>query len=364
MRSLAIERDDSVLPLSFIFSFVVHALVLSYWFHSGSPMPLAMEHIMPTMDRHQKFSETQYFANYSPNQLVYTDVRTGADFVTSGDVQVEPAQIRDEPSRTLPLRGSSNPSPVAADPNRIYYGNQSARNIANVPSVSASGGAAPTRPAQYRAGIQIPEGPDAIVAATFDRSEQYRLGGANTEQPGGNAGTLRSGAADAAATSPTTSSPNGFRVGVISVPGPTQRLNPTTPQPGQTLDHRPYEEPSSRGPDVIDNARDLAHPPGDGPLTGPAPSGSNNHSGYGPRRAIYQPLPTYPSWAERERVQATPQFNVSVGPDGRVSRVRLAVTSGYTELDRLAEAQVRRWIYEPRPGQAEERRVVVRFVLR
>jgi TonB family protein len=83
-----------------------------------------------------------------------------------------------------------------------------------------------------------------------------------------------------------------------------------------------------------------------------------------PRRILSQPLPTYPEWAERGRVEALCRFKIVVTPSGRVERVVLMSTSGHRDLDRLAESSVRRWIYEPRLGDSEVRMAVVQFRLR
>ncbi|MEK8023351.1 MAG: TonB family protein [Candidatus Hydrogenedentota bacterium] len=80
-------------------------------------------------------------------------------------------------------------------------------------------------------------------------------------------------------------------------------------------------------------------------------------------REIYsQPALRYPAWAERAHIQGAPRFGITIEPDGSVSRAQLALTSGYPELDRLAEENVRRWTYEPR-SEREEREVVVNFLV-
>lgn len=364
MRSLALERDDSILPFSFVLSLIVHAVILLVVVHIAARMP-EEEHIYPTVEAHQVFTtEMQYFAHYSADQRIFSASAEGVTFATHGDVRVAADQLQPAPDRPLAARGttSQNVTPVES---RRYYGDQSQGASQPAAAAAASGGANAARPSQYRASLNVPEGPDGIVEAWHAREDITRLGTAAREQTGGPAGALRSGTPGA--TTPTSSStrPTGYREGVLDIPGRPMNLAPTTPQPGQTLDHRPYAEPASAGPSVLDNARELARPSGEGPRPpGSEEPGSSGRTGYGPRRIVYQPLPVYPEWAERDRVQATPQFDITIGPDGRISRVRLAVTSGYAELDRLSEAQVRRWIYEPRPGQAEEKRIVVKFVLR
>lgn len=363
MRSLALERDDSILPFSFVISLIGHALVLMIIILPKF-VPDTVEHIYPTVESHQVFTEMQYFANYSPDQMIYSASATGATFATHGDVRVSAERLQPAPDRPLAPRGAT-PQDVRPVENRMYYGDQSLGRNNPSPAAAASGGNNVARPSQYRSALNVPEGPDGIVEAWHSRDDPARLGTAARERAGGPAGVLRSGAPGATTPTATSTTPGGYRQGVLDIPGRPQNLAPTTPQPGQTLEHRPYADPASSGPSVLDNARELARPSGEGPRApGGDDPGSTGRTGYGPRRAIYQPLPPYPEWAELDRVQATPQFDITVGPDGRISRVRLAVTSGYSELDRLAEAQVRRWIYEPRPGQSEERRVVVRFILR
>lgn len=363
MRSLALERDDSILPFSFVLSLIAHALILMVIILPKQFLA-PIEHIYPSVEAHQVFSEMQYFAHYSPNERIYSASAEGVTFATHGDVRVAAQELQPAPDRPLAARGTTSTA-VPPVETRRYYGDQ-ARGVSQpAAAASASGGADANRPTQFRSSLDIPEGPDGIVEAYRSREDLSRLGAATRDQTGGPSGTLRSGAPTGSATATSPTRPSGFRDGVLDLPGRPMNLAPTTPQPGQTLEHRPYADPASAGPSVLDNARELARPSGDGPRApGSEDAGSTGRTGYGPRRVLHKPQPTYPEWAERDRVQATPQFHITVGPDGRVSRVRLAVTSGYAELDRLAESAVRRWIFEPRPGQSEERRAVVEFVLR
>ena len=206
----------------------------------------------------------------------------------------------------------------------------------------------------YRAGIRAPEGPDGIVQSWDERFSAQPLGITNQEVPGGRDALLRSGAEPFAVAAATA---NGRPPRGVDVPGRPLALTPTVPRSGRTLEHRAFTEPISTGPNVVLELLEAPRPSDDAP---PAPVGLVA----GPRRILYQPLPQYPEWAERDHVQAAPEFHIAIGADGRVGRVRLAKTSGYTELDRIAKSAIRRWIYEPRPGQPEERLARVRFILR
>lgn len=62
------------------------------------------------------------------------------------------------------------------------------------------------------------------------------------------------------------------------------------------------------------------------------------------RKILSSPLPTYPEWARSRGVQADVAIRFSVSPDGAVRReVFLERTSGYRELDQLAQDAIRRW---------------------
>jgi protein TonB len=57
--------------------------------------------------------------------------------------------------------------------------------------------------------------------------------------------------------------------------------------------------------------------------------------------------PAYPIDARRRREQGTVKLLVLVGPDGRVSDIRLATSSGSDALDRAALGAVKRWRWTP-----------------
>ncbi len=356
MRSAALERDDSIFPFTMLLSLFIHGLLFFVNFLSPpQPAVASVQYIYPDVN-YRVFPGQNYFRQYARDEIFTPNTR-GIAVPQSGDVRVEPDQLRPEPTRQVPLRGQPDPREVASVPNRVFLGDRTAPSANQAPEEAAAEEPRP-RTGSYRASLTMPEGPEGIVQPMERTSRPDPAGSALTQSPSGPASGLRSGAATRPELASAATSPGGFTRGVIDVPGRPLSVSPTTPQAGRSLDHRPYTDPVSAGPMVDANPVETARPSGE------PNAPSDGSPGYGPRRILYKPLPEYPEWAERDRVQATPQFYVTVGSDGRISRVRLSISSGYAELDRLAEASVRRWIYEPRPGQTEERRVVVRFVLK
>jgi protein TonB len=77
--------------------------------------------------------------------------------------------------------------------------------------------------------------------------------------------------------------------------------------------------------------------------------------------------PVYPLDARRRREQGTVKLLVLVGPDGRVSDIALAASSGSDSLDRAALGAVKRWRWAPQTKSgapvAVSGYVVIPFVL-
>lgn len=222
------------------------------------------------------------------------------------------------------------------------------------PAAQASGGTHPGA-ASYPASGPSPEGPSGIVSEwemAPARSDNFvPSGGGGVEHVGGVPGPPRSGAAK-----PSTGlAPSGDRPGVPQgIPdGAGSAIKPGVPGGPNRGRDIGGEIPGSIGPNVGETDRGGSPPR---PVVSTTPR-------FGTRRIIFQPQLHYPEWAERDRVQSTPVFDIVVSPDGRVSSAHIAVSSGYPDLDRLAEENVRRWIYEKRDGQAEPRRANVQFKL-
>ncbi|WP_158277421.1 energy transducer TonB [Opitutus sp. ER46] len=80
----------------------------------------------------------------------------------------------------------------------------------------------------------------------------------------------------------------------------------------------------------------------------------------------FSPLPPYPERARLERRGGTVQLQVHLSPHGRPTRVQVAVSSGYADLDAAAREVVQqRWRF-PRAAVASSRpplRVTVHFSL-
>jgi TonB family protein len=353
MRNAALERDDSILPFSLLFSFLVHGVVLMVVLPQVAAAP-PVEVIQgdPVVS---VFPGDPEFLNFSPDQKIITTNPDGIHIATSGDVPVE--RLRVEPTRDMPLRGQPAPNQVPTI-DRVYMGNTNVREAQ--PSEAAQAAGETPRPrSQYRASIEAPEGPDGIVQQ-WERNDASALGTSPNQNPGGVPGAIRAGSMSSPTAAASSPAPSGYRQGVIDVPNSRPlRVPPTTPQSGQTLDHRPVAPAASVGPTVVDQFVEPPRAPGGDPDV-------MNREGrtLGPRRILSKPLPEYPEWALRDRVSATPRFHVRVGPNGNVIRSLLSASSGYSELDRLAQQAVERWLYEPRPGLTEERLAIVEFRIR
>ncbi|MBL8023256.1 MAG: energy transducer TonB [Elusimicrobia bacterium] len=83
----------------------------------------------------------------------------------------------------------------------------------------------------------------------------------------------------------------------------------------------------------------------------------------------YQEIPEYPEWARKKGIEASVQFQFWVTPDGRVKEnINLIRTSGYPELDELAQAALSRWVFKKLPSKkgniVEEGSIEFRFSLK
>lgn len=348
MRSYVLERDDSVMPFASLFAILLHTLLFFIVIIPARPLEPIVEHIYPTITSIQVFPGEQKFRVFSERDRIFSDAVNEITTPTSGTI-IDPAR---RPSTDPVQRDASRTNSPLAIATRRFYGNTSAEASA-AEAAQAQGGDAPS-PGAYRSRISAPEDPTGIVEAWEDRSPGP-LGFERNARVGGTRGVPRSGQDNPSASSGPASSRGGYTRGVIETPDRPLGINPTTPQRGVASDNPALEEPTSVGPTVSETARGGPRP--SGTPTPPTPL-------YGLRRILYQPALHYPEWAERDRVQATPRFHIVVSPDGKVSSVRLAVSSGYPDLDRLAEENVRRWIYERREGQTEAREVAVKFTLK
>ena len=67
----------------------------------------------------------------------------------------------------------------------------------------------------------------------------------------------------------------------------------------------------------------------------------------GKRKLAYREPVPYPNWAEKEGIEGNIRIKFWVVPDGRISETELLISSGYPELDIIAEETFRKWLFEP-----------------
>jgi TonB family protein len=312
MRNAARERDDSILPFSLIFSFLVHGVILL--------VVLPQVAAAPPLEVTQVFFEDAEDLNFTTHQNVAGSNRTA-------------------PSYALPVRGASAPP--------------SNPNVAEAqPSATAqNAGSNQAQTSPYRPSTEVPDGPDPVVQQ-WERENVAVSGTPHLQEQRGDQSNLRRGEAGRTSQHSTEMPRDPTRVGIPI--GPPL----VSPPRGGTSEHAPALTPPFVGTENL--PRESPGDAGEGDPDALRPSGRD----LGPRRIVAQFLPEYPEWALRDRVSATPRFHVRVGPNGNVLRSLLASSSGYSELDRLAQQAVERWLYEPRPGLTEERLAVVEFRIR
>jgi protein TonB len=97
---------------------------------------------------------------------------------------------------------------------------------------------------------------------------------------------------------------------------------------------------------VVAAAPKIAAPAGPA-IAAPAPSAEPVEGGDLSSQVLSARPPAYPVDARRRREQGTVKLLVLVGPDGRVSDIELASSSGSQALDRAALSAVKRWRWAP-----------------
>lgn len=142
-------------------------------------------------------------------------------------------------------------------------------------------------------------------------------------------------------------------------PPPPKSLEKPVEQPRQAFIPKPLIQLPSPGP--IQVALDLPPPPSApviatarivapaGPTLAAAPVASSDpvEGGDLSSQVLSAKPPAYPIDARRRREQGTVKLMVLVGPDGRVSEIELATSSGSQALDRAALGAVKRWRWAP-----------------
>lgn len=118
---------------------------------------------------------------------------------------------------------------------------------------------------------------------------------------------------------------------------------------------------------MIDDMQELAEAdlPPEPPAAAPQSPGTSETT---PARVLVNPSPVYPPDALRRGLEGLVLLRVTIGPDGRVTEVSVARSSGVRKLDESARDAVRRWKFEPamRDGNTVEwtARLPVRFRLK
>lgn len=344
MKALVLQRDDSFLNFSFIVSVILHCFLLLLIYVPSPRVQATTDYINETEVTYTSFPDNPYFQNFSRDKI-YTSAKDGLSVPTSGEVKVKPQELNATKPETLREQRNNDVTPVE---NRQFIGQAQPAALA-----SAGGQVTPSRQPR-RSGLDLPDGPDEMVRDDQPSTDRRIESDPDFEARAGSPGRLISSRDQPSAVR--TPSPGGSFV--RGAPQPTSRPSSPARQGRPDVDPRFTEVPSA-GPTTSEVIKGPPSPPAT-----PGQSPSTRTPVSGKRKLLAQPLPSYPEWAERDQVQAKATFDIIVTPDGKVSKAFLATTSGYGELDRLAENSVRRWIYEPRPGQAEERRVTVNFVLK
>jgi TonB family protein len=74
------------------------------------------------------------------------------------------------------------------------------------------------------------------------------------------------------------------------------------------------------------------------------------------RKILHMKMPKYPAWAEEQGIEASAAIRVGVLADGTVDETSVYVesTSGYPELDNLAIAAAKQFIFAPLPANKSQ----------
>jgi len=67
----------------------------------------------------------------------------------------------------------------------------------------------------------------------------------------------------------------------------------------------------------------------------------------GKRELVYRETVLYPEWAQKKGIEGNIRIKFWVEPDGRINETELLISSGYPELDIIAEETFRKWLFEP-----------------
>jgi TonB family protein len=131
------------------------------------------------------------------------------------------------------------------------------------------------------------------------------------------------------------------------------------PRRGPDLTHLPVDTSVVVEPDVM--ARAVPSRKVMGKLSSPAPPLEKPPTGAS-RRRIRTVEPEVPAWVEERGIETSTALRIEILEGGRIGNAWLTRSSGYRELDNLAAAAVREWLYEP--GLREQRAVLIHYRLR
>lgn len=332
----ALRRDDLLLPYAFFAAFLVHLLVVFF----GPSLPRSVARLPERVYegiRVKVFSSPPAYHAYNPTERVHAPLREkGVAHATSGRRWVEPEEISDLSDFTPVSR--TRAAAIAPSMDRLFLGRRP-NDALPLPAVAAEPREPGFAPSRY-----LPAAPDGDLAMRDDAPREPAFGGGDEPAAPASAGPRRASAGEAPRPASGEVEYPGAAAPALAVP----RL-----VPGADV-ARPAAPPTSAGPTPSDRPDPVP----------PVEADDLGAPGNRPRRILQKVVPEYPEWAERERIQATVVFDVVVAPSGRVSSATLFRTSGFSSLDRIAQDAVLRWLYEPRPGREEVRRVRIKFRLR
>lgn len=349
--SSALERDDAALWPSGLVALLFHlALLVLYWPRLVAP-PDAPGPAHVFRVRLTQFSSVEAFRRFA-RTASFSD-RDDGGAPTIGNV-VLPAEAagRAAPDLRAPgevLRGE----PIAPLPDRIFHGGA-------VLSPRSALVEAPEAPKPTFASARLPAAPDipqigapAGLDAPAAPGGRFAAGG----RPGlaGDPAAARGPADEIEAGPPTPRPTPSSRTPPVTRPSALEGVAPPTALPPQGVEAlRPTWVAANAGPrQDIEDFRQAEIDAGRAPPVE-----------IRPRRLVRQVEPPYPPWAREERLEPDIEFYVLVAPEGHVVRALYKRRSGYAELDRLALAAVRDWLYEAIPAGLEWRIATIRYRLR
>jgi len=141
-------------------------------------------------------------------------------------------------------------------------------------------------------------------------------------------------------------------------PGKTKVLLPRTAEQIEKLRTiapigiQPDKERTDIGPVSV---RDSVPGQGNEPGRPGSPLGQPGITGQLAQRGIkYSYRPAYPEWAKRQGTEGEVRLKITVTPAGLVQNVTVFQTSGNRDLDQVAVASIRKWLFDPLPENFDQ----------